>query len=57
MQKDLKKLFGEAHGLDEKSVDFLTKALEKIISWFDYIELQTVAWRADGNEYGRGDCV
>lgn len=41
MQKDLKKLFGEAHGLDEKSVDFLTKALEKNnLPGFDYIEFK-----------------
>lgn len=39
MQKDLKKLFGDAHGLDDKSVDFLTKALEKNnLPGFDYIE-------------------
>ncbi|MDX1943486.1 MAG: hypothetical protein SFU99_23165 [Saprospiraceae bacterium] len=39
MQKDLKQLFGQAHGLDEKSVEFLTKALEKNnLPGFDYIE-------------------
>lgn len=39
MQKDLKKLFGDAHGLDERSVEFLTKALEKNnLPGFDYIE-------------------
>lgn len=41
MQKDLKKLFGGAHGLDEKSADFLTKALEKNnLPGFDYIEFK-----------------
>ncbi len=39
MQKDLKQLFGDAHGLDERSVEFLTKALEKNnLPGFDYIE-------------------
>ncbi len=39
MQKDLKKLFGEAHGLDDKSIEFLTNALEKNnLPGFDYIE-------------------
>ncbi len=39
MQKNLKQLFGDAHGLDEKSVDFLTSALEKNnLPGFDYIE-------------------
>ncbi|MFN7118997.1 MAG: hypothetical protein ACK4TA_19515 [Saprospiraceae bacterium] len=39
MQKNLKQLFGDAHGLDERSVEFLTKALEKNnLPGFDYIE-------------------
>lgn len=39
MQKNLKKIFGTHHGLDEKSIDFLTKALEKNnLPGFDYIE-------------------
>jgi peptidoglycan hydrolase CwlO-like protein len=39
MQKNLKQLFGDAHGLDERSVDFLTGALEKNnLPGFDYIE-------------------
>lgn len=39
MQKKLKQLFGTHHGLDEKSVNFLTKALEKNnLPGFDYIE-------------------
>ena len=39
MYKDLKVLFGKHHGLDGKSVDFLTKALEKNnLPGFDYIE-------------------
>ena len=39
MQKNLKQLFGDAHGLDERSVDFLTQALEKNnLPGFDYIE-------------------
>ena len=39
MQSKLKKLFGDSHGLDEKSVDFLTKALEKSnLPGFDYLE-------------------
>lgn len=41
MQKDLKTLFGESHGLDEKSVQFLTSALEKSnLPGFDYIEFK-----------------
>lgn len=41
MLKDLKILFGEHHGLDERSVDFLTKALEKNnLPGFDYIEFK-----------------
>ena len=39
MQKDLKLLFGKDHGLDQKSVEFLTNALEKSnLPGFDYIE-------------------
>ena len=39
MQKNLKKLFGTDHGLHPKSIDFLTKALEKSnLPGFDYIE-------------------
>lgn len=41
MQKDLKKVFGNTHGLDDKSVDFLTSALEKNnLPGFDYIEFK-----------------
>ena len=41
MQKDLKKVFGNTHGLDEKSVEFLTNALEKNnLPGFDYIEFK-----------------
>lgn len=41
MQKDLAKLFGTTHGLDEKSLDFLIKALEKNnLPSFDYIEFK-----------------
>ncbi|MEO1514936.1 MAG: hypothetical protein AAFV95_07980 [Bacteroidota bacterium] len=41
MQKDLKDLFGNDHGLDEKSVGFLTKALEKNnLPGFDYLEFK-----------------
>lgn len=41
MQKSLKSIFGEAHGLDEKSVDFLTQALEKNnLPGFDYLEFK-----------------
>ncbi|MEL6868102.1 MAG: hypothetical protein AAFP19_27010 [Bacteroidota bacterium] len=41
MQKELKNLFGRAHGLDQKSVEFLTKALEKNnLPGFDYIEFK-----------------
>lgn len=42
MQKDLNSLFGgHAHGLDEKSLQFLTKALEKNnLPGFDYIEFK-----------------
>ncbi len=41
MQKDLKKVFGNTHGLDDKSVSFLTNALEKNnLPGFDYIEFK-----------------
>lgn len=41
MQKNLKALFGVHHGLDEKSVNFLTQALEKNnLPGFDYIEFK-----------------
>lgn len=41
MQKDLRTLFGIHHGLDPKSVDFLTKALEKNnLPGFDYLEFK-----------------
>ena len=37
----MKNLFGDNHGLDEKSVDFITKALEKAnLPGFDYIEFK-----------------
>ncbi len=39
MQNKLKALFGKHHGLDEKSIDFLTRAIEKNnLPGFDYIE-------------------
>ncbi|MCB9080339.1 MAG: hypothetical protein H6555_01365 [Lewinellaceae bacterium] len=39
MQKNLNSLFGSHHGLDEKSMSFLTGALEKNnLPGFDYIE-------------------
>ncbi len=41
MQKDLKALFGAHHGLDERSIDSLTRALEKNnLPGFDYIEFK-----------------
>jgi len=42
MQKDLKSMFGgDAHGLDEKSLSYLLKALEKNnLPGFDYIEFK-----------------
>ena len=41
MSKNLKALFGENHLLDEKSVSFLTDALEKNnLPGFDYIEFK-----------------
>lgn len=41
MNKDLKSLFGAHHGLDEKSVDFLTNALAKNnLPGFDYLEFK-----------------
>ncbi|MCI5083331.1 MAG: hypothetical protein MRY78_16660 [Saprospiraceae bacterium] len=41
MHKDLKSLFGSHHGLDDKSIEFLTKALEKNnLPGFDYIEFK-----------------
>ncbi len=39
MQKNLKDIFGEQPGLDEKSIEFLTRALEKSnLPGFDYLE-------------------
>lgn len=41
MKKTLKDLFGDHHGLDTKSVQFLMKALEKNnLPGFDYIEFK-----------------
>ena len=41
MQKKLKAFFGQHHNLDEKSMEFLTKALEKNnLPGFDYIEFK-----------------
>lgn len=41
MNKDLKTIFGSQHGLDQKSVNFLTNALEKSnLPGFDYIEFK-----------------
>ncbi len=41
MQKSLKSLFGDHHGLDEKSIKFLIQALEKSnLPGFDYIEFR-----------------
>ena len=41
MKKSLKDLFGDHHGLDAKSVQFLTNALEKNnLPGFDYIEFK-----------------
>lgn len=41
MQKKLKDIFGSHHGLDERSIEFLTKALEKHnLPGFDYIEFK-----------------
>ncbi len=41
MQNKLKAVFGNHHGLDEKSIDYLTKALEKNnLPGFDYIEFK-----------------
>lgn len=41
MQQDLKSIFGDTHGLDEKSIEFLTHALEKNnLPGFDYLEFK-----------------
>lgn len=41
MNRDLKTIFGSHHGLDERSVTFLVKALEKHnLPGFDYIEFK-----------------
>ena len=49
MQKNLKNIFGNDHGLDEKSVDYLTSALAKNnLPGFDYLEFkQSLAALAD----------
>ena len=37
----MKNMFGENHGLDEKSVDFISKAIEKSnLPGFDYVEFK-----------------
>jgi chromosome segregation ATPase len=37
----MKNLFGENHGLDEKSIDFISKAIEKAnLPGFDYLEFR-----------------
>ena len=41
MNKNLANIFGEHHGLDAKSIEFLTRALEKNnLPGFDYIEFK-----------------
>ena len=41
MQRDLKNIFGDTTGLDEKSMDFLTSALVKNnLPGFDYLEFK-----------------
>jgi chromosome segregation ATPase len=46
MQKDLKSLFGTHHGLDERSLDALIKALSKEnLPGFDYIEFKQAIGR------------
>jgi chromosome segregation ATPase len=46
MQKDLKAFFGDHHGLDERSINALTKALEKNnLPGFDYIEFKQALGR------------
>ena len=41
MAKDLRIIFGDMHGLDEKSVDTLTKALNNAnLPGFDYLEFK-----------------
>ncbi|MEM1323496.1 MAG: hypothetical protein AAGG75_24740 [Bacteroidota bacterium] len=41
MQKNLKSLFGKDHGLDQKSIEHLTKVLEKNnLPGFDYLEFK-----------------
>lgn len=46
MQKDLKAFFGDHHGLDERSINALAKALEKNnLPGFDYIEFKQALGR------------
>lgn len=41
MQQDLKEIFGDTNGLDSKSIESLTKALEKNnLPGFDYLEFK-----------------
>jgi prefoldin subunit 5 len=41
MEQDLRLIFGDTHGLDQKSVDFLISALEKNnLPGFDYLEFK-----------------
>ena len=41
MQKDLKVIFGDHHGLDDKSIGYLTNALSKSnLPGFDYLEFK-----------------
>ena len=41
MTEMMKNMFGDNHGLDEKSVDFISKAIEKAnLPGFDYVEFK-----------------
>ncbi len=46
MEQDLRAIFGDTHGLDQKSVEFLIKALEKNnLPGFDYLEFKLALGR------------
>ena len=53
MQKDLKAIFSKDENLDDRSLDFLTKALEKNnLKGFDYLEFKLSLGRLASMEMG-----
>jgi len=58
MQKNLITIFGEGHGLDAKSVEFLTSALAKSnLPGFDYLEFKQAMTTLAGMSMGEETAV